>query len=225
MMAALPTPLRPLADERGLLQQCLDAVEVAEDAVERADLAQGLSLLAARYENVLADVLYPFLLEISGNDGVVTKAEGLLARVRAAVTDMRNETRNVKPVNAHAHDAEGFEVMLGTMTSAIRDLLDFENAQLFPLAAHLSARDEDRLSSRLVEQMSHETSLPDPPDNAVLRKLAEIRETVRLALHDESTRRHPGLEKVVHDDSGTAGTVEEGPGGRRQSTVRLSRTS
>lgn len=206
-MAALPTPLRPLEDERRLLQQCLDAMEVAEDAVERADLAQGLSLLAARYENVLAGVLYPFLLAISGNEDVVTKAEGLLTRVRAAVKNVRNETRNVKPINAYAHDAEGFEVMLGTMTSSIRDLLDFENAQLFPLAAHLSARDEDRLSGQLVEQMSHESSLPDPPDNAVLRKLAEIRETVRLALHDESTRHHPGLDEVVNDDSGAAGSA------------------
>jgi hypothetical protein len=52
--------------------------------------------------------------------------------------------------------------------------------------------------------MDHETSLPDPSDNAVLRKLAEIRETLRLALHDESTRHHPGLDKVVDDDAGTS---------------------
>ena len=203
-MTALPTPMRPLEEERRLLQQCLEAIDVAGDAERRADLAQGISLLAARYENVLADVLYPFLLETSGNEGVIVKAQGLLAKVRVAVKDMRTEMRNVKPINAHVQDAEGFEVLLGAMTSSIRDLLDFENDQLFPLAAHLSPRDEDRLTSQLVEQMSHETSLPDPPSNATLRKLAEISETVRLALHDESTRHHPGLRKIVDDAAGSA---------------------
>jgi hypothetical protein len=198
-MTALPTPLRPLAEERRLLRQCLDTVDVAEDAEERADLAQAISLLAARYENVLADVLYPFLMETSGNEGVVSKAQGLLARVRGAVKDMRTETRNVKPINAHAHDADGFEAILGAMTSSLRDLLDLEDAQLFPLATRLSPQDEDRLSSQLVAQMSHETSLPDPPDNPVLRKFAEISETVQLALHDESTRSTPGLDKVVDE--------------------------
>jgi acetyl esterase/lipase len=202
MMDPLPAPLRPLEDERRLLEQCLDAMEAAEDAVERADLAQGISLLAARYENVLADVLYPFLLAISGTQPVVTEAEALLKRVRAAVTHVRNETRNVKPINAYAHDADGFEEMLGTMTSTIRDLLNFENTQLFPLAARLNEQDGDSLSSQLVKQMSHETSLPDPPDNAVLRKVAEFKETFRLAFRDESTRHHPGLDKVVDDELG-----------------------
>jgi len=203
-MTALPAPMRPLDEERTFLQQCLDAVDVAEDPAERADLAEGISLLAARYENVLADVFYPFLLETPENGGAVVKGQELLAQVRAAVKDMRAKTRNVKPINAHADDAEGFEVVLGTMTSSIRDLLDFENAQLFPLVAQLSPRDEARLNGQLVEQMTHETSLPDPSDNPVLRKLAEIRETLRLALHDESTRHHPGLDKVVDDDAGTS---------------------
>ena len=65
-MGELPTPLRVLEEDRGLLIRCLDALEATPVAVERADLAKETALLAARYENVLADAFYPQIVELLG---------------------------------------------------------------------------------------------------------------------------------------------------------------
>jgi hypothetical protein len=51
----------------------------------------------------------------------------------------------------------------------------------------------------LLRFLDAQTSLPDPPDNAVIRTLAEIRETVGLALNDRSTTWHPGIDAVLDE--------------------------
>jgi len=196
-MDRLPSALEALSDARTLLLRCLDALEEERPAVERADLATSTALLAARYENVLADSVYPQLVEMLGPRNEVERAELRLQRTRDAIGVVRGDVRGVAPINAHASDPEGFDADIDAMVHALRELLGFEDAELLPLMERLGSAEADRLAQGVDEALGHQTSLPDPPDNAVIRRLAEIKETVGLALNDRSTAWHPGVDSVL----------------------------
>lgn len=189
--------MRDLTDDRALLLRCLDALDEERPAVERADLARSTALLAARYENVLADVLYPQMVESFGTRSEVERAELRLSRAREAIGAIRSDMRGVKPINAHASDPDGFDRHIDEMTGSLRALLQFEVDDLFPLVEQLDPTDADRLRQAIEDACAHQTSLPDPPDNAIIRKLAEIKETVTLSLNDQSTPWHPGIDAVL----------------------------
>ncbi len=194
-MTTLPAPLHDLQGERDLLEQALDRLAITEDAVERADLAEAIALLGARYENVMEEALYPVLSHAFG-PSAVTAAEQKLDAVRTALKEMRSRTRHVKAINAHVGDPDGFEAAITAMADALRALLTDEDAHLIPLAEMLYGSDVDHLVERTDHALARVTSLPDPPRHAVLRRLASAKETVDLALHDESTTWHPGLQKL-----------------------------
>lgn len=196
-MDRLPPALQALTDDRTLLLRCLDALEEERPAVERADLATSTALLAARYENVLADSVYPPLVESLGPRNEVERAELRLQRTRDAIGVVRGDVRGVAPINAHASDPDGFDADIDAMVRSLRELLRFEDAQLFPLVERLGPDEVDRLTQGVDAARHHQTSLPDPPDNAVMRTLAEIKETVGLALNDRSTAWHPGVDAVL----------------------------
>jgi hypothetical protein len=196
-MNQFPAPLQALEDDRTLLLRCLDALDEERPAVERADLATSTALLGARYENVLADSVYPLLVEALGDRSEIERAELRLQRAREAIGVVRGDVRGVAPINAHASDPEGFDNDIDAMVHSLRDLLHFEDAELLPLVEWLGPGEVDRLARGVDAARAHKTSLPDPPDNAVIRRLAEIKETVGLALNDRSTAWHPGVDAVV----------------------------
>jgi hypothetical protein len=196
-MVELPPPLHDLAADRTLLFRCLDALDESRPAVERADLARVTALLAARYENVLADALYPQIVNSIGTRSEVERAELRLDRARETIGVIRADMRGVKPINAHASDPDGFERDIDIMTRSLRELLQFEVDDLFPLVEQLDPTDVDRLRKGIEAACAHQTSLPDPPHNALVRKLAEMKETVSLSLNDQSTPWHPGIEAVL----------------------------
>jgi hypothetical protein len=195
-------PLHTLDEDRVLLQRCLTALETTNLAVERADLARVTALLAARYENVLADALYPQIVDSLGTQSTVERAEYLLARVRHDIAQVRTDVHGVAPINAHLSDPDGLEEDINSMTASLRSLLDYEDAELFKLVDLLHPHDKEKLSQRIVEATGHQTSLPDPPDNGLIRKLAEARESIGLALNDHSTTWHPGVEAVLDGPEG-----------------------
>jgi hypothetical protein len=196
-MDQFPAPLQALDDDRTLLLRCLDALDEERPAVERADLATSTALLGARYENVLADSVYPLLVEALGTRSEIERAELRLQRARETIGAVRGDVHGVAPINAHASDPEGFDGDIDDMVPAVRDVLRFEDAELFPLVERLGPADVDRLAQGVETARAHQTSLPDPPDNAVIRRLAEIKETVGLALNDRSTAWHPGVDAVL----------------------------
>jgi hypothetical protein len=193
------SPLSAVEDERQLIIECVGALEATEVVVERADLALAMAVLAARYENVLADAFYPQIVDSLGMQGPVEHAEGLLARVRRAITDVRADLRGVVPINAHLSDPDGLEEKIDSMTESLRALLDFEDDELFKLVDLLDPVDSAKLRDRLDEVSAHETSLPDPPDHPVMRKMAEIGENVSLSWNDRSTAWHPGIGGVLKE--------------------------
>jgi len=164
-MTTLPPPLHDLQDERDLLEQSLDRLAVTEDAVERADLAEGIALLGARYENVMEEALYPVLSHAFGPTAV-TAAEQKLDAVRSALKEMRSRTRYVKGINAHVGDPVGFEGAISSMADALRALMAYEDEHLIPLAEMLYGSDVEHLAERAGHALAHETSLPDPPHGA-----------------------------------------------------------
>jgi hypothetical protein len=160
----------------------------------------------------MAEALYPVLGHAFGPTAL-THAEQKLDAVRSALKKMRGKTRHVKAINAHVGDPQGFEDTIAAMVEALRSLLAYEDEHLIPLAEMLYGQDVEQLTGRMTEALARETSLPDPPDNAVLRKLASIKEHVELALNDESTPWHPGLQTLGggEGDARLAGQ-EDGPG-------------
>jgi hypothetical protein len=127
-----------------------------------------------------------------------------LQRAREAIGVIRGDVRGVTPINAHMGDPEGFDADIDLMTQSLRELLDFEGAELFPLIDRLGPGDVARLRQGVESACAHQTSLPDPPAHGLLRKLAEIRETVGLTLNDHSTPWHPGVEALLHPSDGAA---------------------
>ena len=198
-MDELPRPLDALGEERQLLVRCLDALEGTRVPVERADLAQATALVAARYENVLADAFYPQIVDSLGTRSEVDRGQELLAHVRETVTRVRVDMRGVAPINAHVSDADGLETDIESMTCALRLLLDFENDELFQLVDQLDPSDAVTLRQRVHDVSAHQTSIPDPPDNAQLRKLAEVGENIALTWNDRPTAWHPGLHEVLNE--------------------------
>lgn len=196
-MVALASPLRPVEDERILLIGCLDALDATTVAVERADLALAISVVAARYENALTDGFYPQIVESLGTVSAVEHAEGLLATARSAIATVRADMRGVEPINAHMSDAEGLEADIESLSASLRSLLEYEDAEVFKLVDLLEPSQAAALRSRMDEASAHQTSLPEPPSNRVLRKLAEVGEQITLAIHDRSTTWHPGIDGVL----------------------------
>jgi hypothetical protein len=191
-------PLHALFEERVLLIRCLDALEETRIAVERADLALATALVAARYENVLADAFYPQIVDSLGTLGAVDHGEDLLANTRTAIAAVRGDMRGVEPINAHVSDPEGLEEDIDSMTASLRSLLAYEDDELFKLVEQLKPEDVAALRSRIDEVSAHQTTLPDPPDNAVMRKLAEVAESITTSVHDRSTRWNPGIDGVLN---------------------------
>ena len=177
--------------------RCLDALERSRVAVERADLAHATALLAARYENVLADAFYPQIVELLGTRSSLKWSEVLLDRLRSALTAVRSDMRGVAAMDAHLSDPDALEEDIDSMAASLRSLLDYEDAEIFKLIDELNPKETRLLRQRIEEASAHQTSLPDPPDNPLIRKLAEISERIRLTVNDQSTAWHPGLEAML----------------------------
>ena len=202
-MSVLPDAMHDLEDERNLLEQSMHAMEQTTSPAACADLAHAIALLGARYESVMQDSVY-FVIREDRGPAVLEQAEERLDAVRAALKEMRAKTRHVKPINAHADDPDGFEHSIEEMVKALRAMIAYEDEVLLPLVDELDSRGTRLLAERMEIGMSRETSLPDPPENPILRKLATLKESVELALNDESTPWHPGLQRI-------SGTDDEDP--------------
>ena len=196
-MSPVPSPLHAMTDDRNLLLRCLAALDEERPAVERADLANWTALLAARYENVLADAFYPQMADSLGTRSEIERAGVRLQRAREAIGVVRSDLHGVAPIDAHAVDPDGIDANIDAMVSTLRELLRFEDAELFPLVEGLDPADTNALRQSVESASAHQTSLPDPPHNAVIRKLAEIKESVDLSLNDHSTSWHPGVDAVL----------------------------
>ena len=196
-MDHIPFTLQAVAGDRELLTQCLDALDSDRPAVERADLALAIALLAARYENVLSDSVYPQIAD-GGSDQ--SEADGVavrLQRAREAIGVIRADMRGVAAINAHASDPEGVDEDIDDLAVSLRELLEYEATNLFPLVERLSHGDAERLREAIESASRHQTSLPDPPENGALRRVAEVKEAIGLSLNDHSTPWHPGIEAVL----------------------------
>ncbi len=201
-MRELPFALHALANQRSLLTRCLDALDEPRPAVERAEVARLTAILAARYENVLTDAFYPQIADTLGERSQVELAKVRLARARVAIGVIRSDSRGVAWIGSHVIDPQDSEAHIDAMALSLRDLMQFEDSELFGLVGLLSPTDLDRLRGTIEDACSHQTSLPQPPDNALIRKLAEIKETVSLLFNDQSTPWHPGIDAVIAQSEG-----------------------
>ena len=196
-MRELPFALHALTDQRSLLIRSLDALDESRPAVERADLARLTAIMAARYENVLADAIYPQIADALGKRSQVELAKVRLARPRGTIGVVRADLRGVVPIAAHTRDAHGIDEHIDAMARSVRELMQFENSDLFPLVGLLGPTELDRLRQSIEVACAHQTSLPEPPAKALIRRLAEIKEMVSLLFNDQSTPWHPGVDAVI----------------------------
>jgi hypothetical protein len=177
-----------LAEDRALLIRCIDATEAARADVDRADLARVTALLAARYENVLADCVYAQIVGSLGTASDLKGAEVRVSRLRHAIGAVRAVVKGVAPIDGHVDEPDHLEMNIDAMTTSLRRFLEYEDDALFKLVDLLNAEDADRLRQCVEGAAAHRTSLPGPPGNSVLRRLAEIKEVLRVALHEVAPR-------------------------------------
>ncbi|HEX4219589.1 MAG TPA: hemerythrin domain-containing protein [Acidimicrobiales bacterium] len=197
---ALPTLLAPLDEVRRRLVAVLDLLADTSEPETRADLAGELVQLSARYEDAKERALYPVLRKLPGSEAPMGRAEADQAAVRSAMVEMRNRTKHVKPINAHADDPEGFEESLDALIDAIHGHLDQEDRELLPLVERLDPAEQRELARNLERAVANASSHPDPPHNPIGRAMANLGEKIDRRVNDTSTTWHPGVQQLPDED-------------------------
>ena len=174
---ALPT-LLALDEDRRQVVAILDLLGDTAEPEARADLAGGLVRVCARYEDEKERAVYPALRRQSDYPAELARAEDDQRRVRQAMVEIRNRTRHVKPINAHADDPERFEKSLDALIDAVGRHLGQEDRELFPLVARLDPADQEELSDHLERAVATASTHPDPTHNPIGRALASLGEKI-----------------------------------------------
>jgi Hemerythrin HHE cation binding domain len=203
LMDQIPYVLEPLAEIRIQLFTILDLLEKNEDPVVRADLASELVGACSRYEDVKARVIYPALERLVGDEQELARGDEDRKEVREALVAIRKRTRNVKPMNAHLDDPEGFEAALDDLVARIRSHVEHEDEILFPALAGLDADDRTRVRSEVEDGVAHASTYPNPPKHLLGRAFVSVLEKIERGPQDESDSYHPGVELL--DDALNAG--------------------
>lgn len=206
----LPYPFESLTDEWAVSVEMLNELERSNDGVVRADLASEVIQHLARYENAKSDAVYPVLRESLGNVGELEEAARYEQGLRMAMTEIRDRTRHVKPMNAHADDPEGLEHAIDGLVAAARAELGHDEEAIFPLAGAVPERARQRLAERLPAAMERASSQPSPSQNPIGRIVAEISERLERRLSDQSTPYHPGIDQVGDREQLGADTTAPG---------------
>lgn len=191
---ALPSVLGPLDEDRRRLDMVLELLEETSEPEVRADLADEVVRLCARYEDVMERAVYPVLRK--GGRPQVDRAEQEQRQVRAAMEDMRARTRHVQPIDAHASDPEGFEQSLGELIDAVRRCLAREDDDLLPMAGRLDPRTQAELHDQVERTLAHASTHPNPPRGPIGHALATLLDKVDRTIRDSSTTWHPGLQRL-----------------------------
>jgi hypothetical protein len=209
----LPTALQPLAENRRELFAALDLLDRTSDPMVRADLASELVGIGSRYEDVKGRVVYPALRATRLGDAGVERAETDQHSVRAALSDIRQRTRHIKPDYVHADDPDGFEAALGGLVEAIRSHVGHEDADLFPALDELDPPAAEQLRRRVAHAVEHASTHPNPPHNPIGRAVVAVGEKLEHDVKDESTQLHPGIDRLhrqlERQDAGTGATGSE----------------
>jgi len=193
-MDQIPYVLEPLAEIRRQLFTILDLLEQSEDPVVRADLASELVGACSRYEDVKARVIYPALERLVGDEEELSRGDEDRRDVREALLEIRKRTRNVKPINAHLEDPEGFEAALDDLVALIHSHVEHEDGILFPALAGLGADDRGQLRSEVEDGVAHASTYPNPPKHLLGRAVVAVIEKIERGPQDESDSYHPGVE-------------------------------
>jgi hypothetical protein len=193
---ALPTLLATLGEDRRRLGAVLDLLADTPEPEARADLADELVRVCARYEDAKERAVYPALRGQTGHTAAIARAEDDQRAVRRAMVEIRNRTRHVKPINAHADDPQGFEESLDTLIDAVHRQVDQEDQELLPLVSRLDPAEQQELSHHLERAVAKASTHSDPPHNPLARAVANLGERIDRTFNDTSTAWHPGVDQL-----------------------------
>lgn len=119
-MVDLPHPLSALAEERILFIRGPDWPEATQLPRERADLIAATAMVAVRCQRVLADALYPQIVDSLGTQDTDPVRTGPCPTVTASRAErhdsIRGDVGDKAPIAAPVSDAVGFEISHGGMT-------------------------------------------------------------------------------------------------------------
>lgn len=188
--------LEPVEQDRQQLFAVLSLLDEATEWEIRADLAEELVRVSARYEDVKSRALYPALKDEFPDLQALDEVDRRQRAVRDAMRDVDGRTRHVKPINAHADDPEGFEDALERLIGSVRSALRLEESVVFDLVSQLGSDSTERLRSNLEAAVAHATSHPDPPRNPVARLVTVAVDKLDRKLEDASTTWHPGRQRL-----------------------------
>jgi hemerythrin-like domain-containing protein len=197
---SLPVQLSALDEERAHLESMLEVLRTSTDPVVRADVADQMVGSVARYENVIHEVVYPALDSVVLAPSDLERGEADNQKVRAALVEIHDRMKNVKPINAHADDPEGFERAVEVLVELVQSHLDHEDQVLLPLLEGMAPAEAGPLKVEVDKAVEHASSHPDPPHNPIKRKLVDMGEALERTLHDQSTPWHPGTEEVEQQE-------------------------
>lgn len=191
-----PLTLEPVEQDRQQLLAVLSLLDEATEPEVRADLAEELVRVCARYEDVMSRALYPALRDEFPDLQALDEVDRRQKEVRDAMRDVDGRTRHVKPINVHADDPEGFEDALERLIASVRSELRLEDRVVPDLVSQLDSDSAERLRSKLTAAVAHATSHPDPPENPIARLVTTAVDKLDRKLEDSSTTSHPGRQRL-----------------------------
>jgi hypothetical protein len=197
----LPTALEPLTELRHQLLTSLSLLEQQQeegemDAVVRADLASEIVGFGARYEDVKDRAVYPALRSVPSVADQLSEAEARQKEVRENLAEIRRRTQHVKPEYVFADDPAGTERAVESMVGALRNHLDYEDDQIFPLVSGLDPELSRQVHDDVQDALSSSTTHPEPPRSRLGRAVVAVREKIERDVKDESTPVHPGVDRL-----------------------------
>jgi hypothetical protein len=95
-----------------------------------------------------------------------------------------------------ADDPSGTEQAIEKMVRALRNHLDYEDDEIFPLVSALDPELARQMHDDVEEALTTSTTHPEPPRGRLGRAVVAVREKIERDIKDESTPTHPGVERL-----------------------------
>jgi hypothetical protein len=191
--SVLALALQPVMADLSRVDDILQLLDVEQDPVARADLAQELVHSCSLSEDAFDQALYPELVD-DGLEGLSAELRGSGERLREAMVPIFDAVRRTVPLDVHDNDVN-FEHELLDLIAAVR--LHFADCEreLPATVDRLGDLERERLRERLESARRHAIDHPRPPHSGVGRLVAKVNAKLEQ-LEDTSDQYHPGRERL-----------------------------
>ena len=183
-----------LHDERLRIDRIVSRLDVTDDLIERADLANGLVRSVSRYEDTIERALF---VRLEGSShAALEELDRERDQLREAMTVIYERTTGIDPRNVHASDSQGFEDTLEDVVHRLRALLLGEDRQITALIGSFGPKERHQLAEDIAHTFRSASERPHPRHTAVGRFISNAHVKLDHTFEAVATPSHPGADTI-----------------------------